>query len=587
MEGAAVELNDDLQTIAGQLASFAASIATIVEKDKKAPYRGYDDAVAMYNQLRVHADRDVFPEDLLREKAPNELPSEFKYRKSIYRCPTFPYWQRAENAVMRIWNEQNYTFSFNPDVAPFDTKDTAEKYFFEDYPHFGSITAQFRAMVTSTALKDPNAVILIEPERWNVEQTELLEPIITLHSSPEVWAYKSEKHALLRAEDVSLEKGETGLSFTFVDTRFIARIVQVGRKNDYKFEVAELFEHGLDQMPASRIGAVPTTSADRALVYQSWFYPARPALDQAICDFSTLQMSKFANAFMQRWEYISGCDNKDCVDGKVFDGETQITCTTCNGNGRRARISPLGVMEVDLSDLASVEDAKAMHIPPAGYIEVNSDILSFLDEQVKTNIKAGWEVIGLDVMPQVNGTETATGRVIDREELHSLLIAASQTIFDLMDWAVDLMGRMRYGDKWQGAVIKAPDTFEISKPHELTEELNSAHPSVKKAIAKEYVNRRLGDDAWASLLAIELDPLFGVDETIITNRAASGLIPKWQVVLHMQIHDFILQAIEMNTEFESLPKSAQRAELTRLAKQFVAENTPNTAQSILDSLPKG
>ena len=107
-------------------------------------YPTYRACVDMAARLKVHSDYDAFPEKLLKEKAPNELPHEFNYRKQIYRPITVPYFHKAVNVAGRVWNRQNYEIRFG--------NIEQERYFNEEYPRFGSIETYFQQIVTFVTL---------------------------------------------------------------------------------------------------------------------------------------------------------------------------------------------------------------------------------------------------------------------------------------------------------------------------------------------------------------------------------------------------------------------------------------------------
>src|ERR1044072_2147116 len=112
----------------------------------------YVDSVEMRDKIAVHSELNVFPWKLFKKKAPNEDPAQFEYRKENYEPSTTPYWNKAQNAINRIWNRQNFEIHWESETG----EGTAKEYYTEDYPSYGSVVNYFESIVTRQKINDPN-----------------------------------------------------------------------------------------------------------------------------------------------------------------------------------------------------------------------------------------------------------------------------------------------------------------------------------------------------------------------------------------------------------------------------------------------
>jgi hypothetical protein len=551
----------------------------------------------MEMRLRIHSDYDAFPEKLFREKAPNELPHEFNYRKNIYKPITVPYFHKAVNIAGRVWNRQNYEVRFE-DASQ-------ERYFNEDYPRFGSLENYFQQIVGFMTLTDPNAVLAIMPtdlqyfEDGTFNDTIETTPVAHCFHSKRVWGWKEGEYAFLKADYGSeVEHGRTktddGLVFYIFDKNEVQIAKQIGKKGDYEFEIGLYYRHNLGYLPCTRLGGI-SVQEHGDYYFQSFYTPAIPALDQAVCDFSTLQMSKFSHAFLQKWEYVDECD-KCNGSGQIeealgFEEKVAIACSNCGGSGSKRMFGPMSVYQVQTPNRFTTEVETKVNIPPAGFIELDPQILDFLNKQVITNIQMAFELLSIDVMnnEKISGRETATGKAIDREELYSFLLRFANTIFADYEFAMDTIGRMRYGDAWKMPAVRYPQNFEMRTDAELTAEIKLAPTFSKAMLAQQYLDTRfpIQEEKSAIMkLSVQVDPFFNLETRDVLALVASGIAPKWKAIMHFELESLIKEALSENEEFLTLTLAEQKAVLIEMAKKLVPEDEGSsrmTPQSVMNA----
>lgn len=573
---------------AAELLSKIAKEYAIYEQKKRSDkhcipdfYPTYKECVEMAERLRIHSDYDAFPEKLFRDKAPNELPHEFNYRKAIYRPITVPYFHKAVNIAGRVWNRQNFEVRFE--------NQTQEQYFTEQYPRFGSLENYFQQIVSFETLTDPNAVVAIMPinleyfESGEFNDSVEVTPVAYCFKSKRIWAWKDEEYAIIKAEQKSMVKignngkeEEEGLVFYIFDKNEIQIAKQVGKKSDFEFEVELYYRHNLGYLPCRRLGGISVQESGD-YYFQSFYTPAVPALDQAASDFSTLQMSKFSHAFLQKWEYVDECETcngtGETEKAIGFEEKVAIACSSCGGSGTKRMFGPMSVYQVQAPNRFTSETETKINIPPAGFIDVKHEILEFLNKQVITNIQMAFELLSIDVMnnEKISGRETATGKAIDREELYSFLLRFANTVFDDFEFAIDTIGSMRFGSEWQMPAVRYPQNFEMRTDAELTEEIKHAPNFSRAMLAQQYLETRFPIQEMKSAimkLSVQVDPYFNLDPKDVLSLVASGLAEKWKAVMHFEIEAIIKGLVEESEGFLGLPITEQKALIEAKAKEM-------------------
>lgn len=543
-------------------------------------------SVEMYERIRVHSQSDRFPERLFREKAPNQTDAEWQYQKRLFKAIgsiTNPYWDKALGAVNRIWNEKNYSIRY-PDIeSTAFINYPAYDYFVKDYPTFGSVEQYFAQVVTRVKLEDPNAWLVTEvlPQ---VSDNEPPSPYAKIYRANKVVAYHDGDFVLVITEDKSKvmlggKAVKEGIVMRLYNRMGIYEYKQAGNLLDFDFSAPEMvYEYNFDTLPAWRLKGKPTEE-DGETVYESYFYPAIPSLNSALIDFSTSSISKVAHLFPERWEYINNCDADGCFNGYVDTDKGRTVCGICHGTGKRNLSSALSVIQVDApqKDMPGAIDSGSMTIPPAGYIsKVESDNqIKLLIEEVDKNISRAFAMLNIDVSNSTaQGSDTALGKQIDREELFSFLLAISQELFQLLYDSVNAMGIVRYGDAWKPLQLGAPQSFAIRSDADLTEEISQAKTSGMPDIAVQTLLRQYADTRFNSQeevgdifsLVFAADRLVTLSQQEITQKLITRTVQPWEAILHDSINYFIEDAIRLHQATEAAPTWFDKPMIERVAE---------------------
>jgi hypothetical protein len=559
----------------------------------------YRQSVEMCEEVCVHMEQKKFPEKLFRNKAPHEDPKEFEYRKLIYQPVTVPYMHRALSTINRIWSESNYTVTGweKSEGNTFDIQ--PEEYFTKKYPSHKSIFSFFKSYVTKAKLKDPNAVLAIRPKiKFDeeglpiTEQSELLECTAVIYDCYQVVDFKENEYCLIELNEKSwVEYGngkvKEGRIFELYDNNFIWRITQVGKKIDYIFDIQVYYTHNLGYIPVQKLKGNPV-KVDEDVLYESYLMPAIPNLNIAICTHSTLDMSIYSHAFPQRWEYVDPCNAEGCDNGYIYtrdlqgEGEKKMTCPSCQGTGKGTKHSPLGVYQLQLPGRLDPDALNNVNVPPAGYIAPDTAILQFAYDKLRNDIVDAFTFVNIDVSnTTVQPTEKkpALSKKIDREELFSFLLLISSELYDLLDFSIDTIGKIRYGLNFEKPTITKPVDFSIRSNDELIQEMVDAKAAMVPDIIiqkqlKEYCLSRFNTEKEVTQF---LDIVFKVDRLItltqqdIVLQKNTGSVLTWEVILHTSIYTFLEQLMIEKEGFLEIDYVQQKTLLEDKAKAKESE----------------
>lgn len=546
-----------------------------------------------YERISIHAEDGKYPEELFAERAPNQTDVEKNYLKKNYKTITLPVWERFLSVLSRIWTDQNWSITY--------TDEEQKKYLEEEYPIYGSLETYFKDVITTVKELDNNGVIALQFYQKETELTdvtilqvnerELLSPIIKYVKFDKIIDYDEGLYAAIITDEKSPvsfnnKTVNEGLIIDIYDEVSIYRMYQIGKKVDYDFEIVEYYRHDLGYLPVKKLNG-KAVQVESGVFYKSAFISAVPSLDQALLDDSYLTASKAKCAFPRGWEYTSECDYKNeqgnqCINGLIRTDDGDKVCPSCAGTGIK-RPSILGVHQIKIP-----ENGQPLAVPsgaPFGFVEPGVTTLEFLRNEIQKAITNAASILNIDLSnSDVKGSETALGKQIDREELFAFIKRISDQIFDLYEFSVNTIVKVRYGLDSDLPKIVYPRTFSIRSDSDITTEISDAKVAglpniVIKRLVEEWGSVRFSDNVDNSKI-IEIiyyaDRLWGMSPDDILKAKAVGAVAAWEIILHDSMDYFIKKSIELNPEFLSKSLEEQSNELVLMAKAKADEITPKS-----------
>lgn len=515
----------------------------------------YKDTILLHLEVAVHSDIHHFPYNLLKEKAPNQTVKEWEYQKHLYQNPTNATWERAKDKTKIIGNPQNFS------ITGWD--DMQREYFYEDYPAYSSLESYFFDIVRDKKIDFPNQALVVRPKEIPMklvndelvpDQSVEIEPIAVIYEERQIIKFKEDVFCLILTDEKSLVNigdkiVEEGLVFEFYDKNAIYKAMQFGNKSDMIFNIFEWYCHDWGKLPCQKLKGKPIQK-NNEILYASHFAKAIPDLNDVIRLHSNLMMSTYTIAFPRIIELVDKCrferNGNRCNGGQIFDAETKsnVDCPSCKGTGKTSNRDVTGVYEVDAEQGFSGNDYTLPLNPPVQFVSPNAEILKYLMELIDMKRKHAFKFL-IDK----NEKETATGKLMNREEDHSFIINFSSELFDLFDFAIKAIGFMRFQNAFVEPHVNEPASFSFRTNQEITEEIGKAKEDnltqpYMKALHLESVNTRFNADPNVQQevkFTQTIDRLWDASKTEVIALVSS----KGATRLEQVIHDSITSIIAM------------------------------------------
>jgi hypothetical protein len=568
---------------------------------------GYNYAAKMYDSILPHTRPDIYPAHLLSVRAPNQTDAQAEYIRANYKPTTLSVFEDFKATISRAFADQNWSIRYSPELEPIFGEDTFQRYVNQEIERFGSLEAFVKTMLPTLKLIDPNGIIAIEPndvdtfeneDGEEIISNELINPMPEYYSCKSIVGQKYGEYYMVITDDYSKVRNgskeeKSGIVLEIYDTMNIWKVYQIGKKSDYTFSEPELYySHNLGYVPAQKLQGMPQLIGGE-INFQSPFITAVPLLDQVILDESYLQISKATSAFPFMVALGEICEFTDregnkCQDGQIFDpiNGGYRTCSSCNGSGVKSRFSPTGMLLIKPKTALSEGDS-ALSGEYLKFVSPPMDTLNFLRTEIEQQMSKARRILHLpssDETGTIGEASTATGSLNKLRALYAFIKPISDQLFNLYEFCLVTMGRMRYGENFGGVNLVYPTSFDISTPSDYLAVISEGvkagvPPSITFSNVYNYIKAIHYTDEETSAvydLILNADELLLMSSADIALRVANGTIEKYQDVIHHSAPQLIMELIrnhiptEGAQRFIDLPMAEQIAALNRLASDRIA-----------------
>jgi hypothetical protein len=587
-------------------ASFVESLKKIIKDPEKDDYKHEN-----YKECKDHAEEMSWhvygtkPERLLKRTRPREDPAITTYRIESYEPITQSVCKKALAIVHKIFDPNLYSIRFEQSKQAEELK----KYTLEDYPQFNTIVNYLANYILKKMVADPNAIILVQPLRYDILGSERVQPIASCYHSRDIFM-RGMDYVLLFDKLVSTEKGAKRWYFTYADTvgiyHFFVELSADGR--DYLFTTLASYVHNFGELPVWSLTG--DYSDSKIGCYQSYFYAAVPFWNEAINDHSDVTGAYRMHMWPQKWEVADECEyverteggNYPCNGGYIFNGQDKYKCPGCNGSGYKTAKSPYESHLVNRDKFLNAEGGAGNIQPPFGYVTVPVEATKMLEDKADKNLMKGLEALSMDVVNEIGLNQSGKAKEMDRTELNDFLKRISSVMFDThMTNIYYFFTRYMFGVSDPEKVetiqpeISKPTQFDVYSSTELTEQfakskeakLNPSYLAVKQV---EIQNKEFSThpQLLARLnLEISLDPLAEVSTDEISLMLTNGTIEQTTAIIHDNIRLFVAQAIEENKGFEELERMKQWEILKEYAEEVIEANKVKIDESMIEPKDTG
>ena len=587
-------------------------------------YEGYQLSVKWLDQIRIHAQKGVFPYELFAKNAPNQTPKEYEYVKANFKQTTLQVFKDMVDTYGRAYHENNWSITYTPDADQYVNSDTTlAKYLDQDFPDYGSLDNFVFTFLPPLKLMDAMGVVVVIPEELETIEMEgeevldpdaLVKPYTRFYHTTRVLAMDEGYAVILSEEKSKVEYNNKevydGIIYLIFDEQWIYQAVQVGKKVDYQFEIIPYFNHATGMLPVKRVDGI-SIQIDETMMQQSPFLYATDVLDEVLLDAALLRGIKPTCTYPYRVMIGDPCQFQIKVDGEnlTCDGGwhyrmdgSKTMCPECNGSGLKDRISPYGTLLIKPQTNTSQGD----NISPDSaifYAAPSTETPRFLREEIAHNMNQAYEILHLKkTNNKVQGGEgiTATEAASDQKALIAGIKQNCMQLFDMYEWCIDMIGMMRYGENYRKPIIKRPVNYDFYLESDYLAQINEAimakqPPFVIQSIIYKYLQTLYYPDVQGQQifnLISQADRLLTMTLDEINLKLSKGLVDKWEVVLHDSAINLVNSLMMENPNFFEQDFDAQLAQLVERAKNIAANiqlttAAPFNAQSLVSNIVAG
>lgn len=557
------------------------------------------------DRVRVHAEVGGFPEKIFLNRAPNQTDAEFKYIKGNYKQNTLPVYTDFHSVIFRAWSDGNWSIKYEEDDAQFKDE-TLQEYLEKKIRLFGSLENYFKSAITHLRNIDPNGVVAVKPSYMEyfvddngeeqIDSTKLFEPQPYFYRCDQVIYRKSDyAYMILTDEKAKVEyagrQREIGLVLEFYDDSAIYRITQTGKWVDWSFTIELIMQHDEGVVPVVELKAIPQLIGED-LVWLPEFLYACDNLDLALMNAQYLQVSIANSCFPYRVMVGNSCDfqEKDHETGQIincqsgyltYPDQTRRQCSACHGSGLKDRVSPMGVLLLSKEDWSGSGD-KAFSDKAMYYVSPDVTALEFVKTKVTEDIDASRKILHLHTSNSVvKGSEklTATGMTLDQKAQFSFIKPISDKIFSAFEFVIDRIGFQRYGDAYKKPTVVYPNTFDYNTEQDYLTQISEAQKAglppfiiytiFHKFLQTLYYYEKKTTDVFRLIVSSDRILTMSTDEA--QTKLASGIVEKWEIILHDSAVNFVDQLEEETPNLFDLELKEQVVLLQNKAKEKAAQ----------------
>lgn len=578
--------------------------AKVGEKKLKRPefYDGYNEVCDIYEELKVHTDVKCFPAKLLGNRSPNMTEAEFTYIRDNYKPVTVPMWIDYINSVMKCWNDSGWAINWpDQDATGLYAGENSTRHYVEsNLPGFKSLEQYFKYMLTKIVQADANGAIGIRPKNMRYDKDNGLffeddrevrrpEPIY-YDCTRVIDPFHDDYFVVMAHEKSECKVGNKyeriGHIFEVYTKEFVLVVRQVGVFKDWQFETKVYIHHEIGKLPIRRNGGIPYLIKDK-LCYLSPAQYAVGNLDLVILNASNLQLSINNVVYPVRVMVGAECDFEDkatggrCVNGliEVPNQQFHTKCTACHGTGLKSRLTPLGTMLIKpkqgLNNEGDIKPSDALY-----YVSPDVTSLEFLRDKIKEDEGRARSILHLKNSSDPSAGENVVESASNTEAHYAFIKPISDQIFDLFQWAIDIIGLYREGNAYKPAMVTSPINFEFYSEGDYLSQIQKAiqaqlPPFVVYTIVYKFLNTMFyteHETAKRFHLIMAADMLLTLSDNAISMGEAKGVIAPWQILLHQSGINLIQELEAENEGLWDMELMDQVTALQDFAKKKYQEN---------------
>jgi hypothetical protein len=520
---------------------------------------------------------------IIDSRRPSESETILAYRRLQYLPITKVPCHKVINSCKKIIKSSDWKIDYSTSEVPNYISDENSLYYYCEkiYPGDDSVENWARKNLVRWMLIDPNAICVVMPLSFDVQNGEMLRPYSHIIQCKDVYDYKKNSYYVFLSPYVTTYKDKNGkdkqgkIITVVTDTAFY----NARQTADDNYEIDE-YPHNIGYVPAWHLGGELKTPDIEQPFYDSYISGMLPSLDSAARDCSDLDAEKVQHMFSTMWVYqMQGCSA--CAGtGSVLAQGKQTVCQTCEGRGTMP-FSPYRTMELNANnDLLST---KGIPTPPGGYIQkTTTEMVSLMRNEIETCIYDALSAVNMQNLYDEPLNESGKAKEVDRDEQNNFIYEIAYNLVEEnmvpIYWFIN---EMRYGMVVTNPMerekmlpkIPVPEKFEFlsdaANRQQLIELLGSnASDDVKQLAEMDYIHAEYSDapEVRNKLVIIQdHDPLPGKSIQDCISLKNAGLVKTEDVILHVYIKSFLSELLADSTDFTHMEFEEQKELLYEMA----------------------
>ncbi len=547
---------------------------------------------------------------LIDERRPSESDVTRTYRRRRYQPITKEPCGKVVNSLKKITKSADWHISYDKsEVPPSLPKDQSlEDYCEQNYPKDDSLENWARKSLIRWMLIDPNAVICVMPLSWDVPENEYSRPYAHIIQTKDVYDFKDGEYCVFLSPYVNeyIKEGvEICGKIIMVVTKY--SFIEAKEVDTDKFVIEE-HPHNIGEIPAWIMGGEMKNTDIRQPFYESFVHPMLPYLDNAAIDSSDLDAEKVQHLYSTMWFIQSSpCSNCQGIGNVLKEGKQSI-CPSCHGRGS-APFSPYRNLEVNLNSNGLSAD-KQVPIPPAGYIEKSTEMVSKMMEIIEGEKYAALASINFEFLANTPLNQSGKAKEVDKDELNNFVYGVAQHLVkECLEPIYYFINELRYmnvvsDEKTREKMlpqIPVPENYDFLTAKDAEDKLikiagSEVSGDLKDITEMTYIHAKYQDqpELLAKLNIVhDHDPFPEKTVEELTSLTMSGLIKKQDAILSLYIKSFVAEIMNDNIasdevgesdEFVKMNYDEQHEVLLEMAEEKMTElSAQNEIKKIADA----
>lgn len=523
---------------------------------------------------------------LIDHRRPRESAKIKSYRRQIWASMTEQTTGRVISSLNKIVRAEDWRIDFSKSDKPnrIPENEQLEVYTEQKYPLFGSIENWAYNFGLEKMLVDPNGLIVVLPQSFEVESNEFLKPFGEYVPSKDVLEFS--KHLLIYKSmhtGIFIEKGKTFKTpiFILMDENSIWTSQKINSKGDFNLD--ERVTTNFGKIPAFKMGGKVDKIIENIPLYKSYLNPMLPSLDEAAREYSDNQAEVVQHVHSTMWG-VAGQDCPTCNGvGKVQKEGKQVACGDCKGEG----VMPMSPYKNITIKRPKLDDDK-IPIPPVGFVEKNTKIVEIQDKRIANHYLRALESVNMEFLSKTPLNESGRAKEIDKEELNNFIFKVGfNLVTNLIRPIYWWVAKYRYDEllpnneaiKELLPHIPVPEKFNLISIDMIVGRIKDAKDAgldatIVDELQVDYINKRFRQQPMLrdKLKTInDLNPFSSSSKEEIEDMEMARLITKLDAVTALYINSFVEQALHDDEKFLLKNFKEQREIINKLAEVKVNE----------------